>query len=140
MIFVRSVMVNNNDMNTLASVVYQFFRALDARDHAGVARLMARQGTWVRQGKPLVGPEEVMQALESRDPDRVTAHNVSNLWIEEATPESARVRFYMTAFETRPGLETPQMLGVRDSVDELIFEDGSWRIWRKESRRILPAE
>jgi len=129
-----------SEIRDMESTVYRFFRALDARDHAGVAALMAAKGTWVRQGTPLVGPDAVMQALEARDPERVTAHIVSNLWIETATATEARARFYMTAFETRPGHDTPQMLGVRDCVDDLILEDGMWRIWRKESRRILPAE
>ncbi|TKR53309.1 nuclear transport factor 2 family protein [Allopusillimonas ginsengisoli] len=130
----------NSEIRNMESTVYRFFRALDARDHAGVAGLMAARGTWVRQGTSLVGPEAVLQALEERDPQRVTAHIVSNLWIEIATETEAQARFYMTAFETRSGQDTPQMLGVRDCVDDLILEDGTWRIWRKESRRILPAE
>lgn len=128
------------DTNTLASVVYQFFRGLDARDNEAVAGLMAREGVWMRQGTALQGPEAVRTALEKRDPARHTAHVVTNLWIEQATENTARVRFYMTAFESRADAPEPQMLGVRDSVDELVLEDGNWRIARKESRRILPPE
>jgi len=132
--------MSNPDINTLASIVHQFFRGLDGRDNEAVAALMAREGVWVRQGVELKGPQAVLQALQARDPQRQTAHLVSNLWVENATPTSARVRFYMTAFETRPGVEKPEMLGVRDSRDDLVLEDGHWRIARKESRRIVPPE
>lgn len=132
--------MSNPDLNTLASVVYKFFRGLDNRDNEAVAALMARDGVWVRQGSELKGPQAVLEAVQARDPQRQTAHIVSNLWVENATATSARVRFYMTAFETRPGAEKPEMLGVRDSVDDLVLEDGQWRIARKESRRFLPPE
>ena len=132
--------MNSCDVSPLASVVYRFFRALDTRDHAEVSRLMASQGTWVRQGVSLVGPDAVMLALDRRDPERRTAHVVSNLWVESSTATTARVRFYMTAFETRADQMVPQMLGVRDSVDDLVLENGAWHIWRKESRQILPAK
>lgn len=128
------------DMNTLASVVCQFFSALDTRSHQQAAALMAREGTWVRQGVELVGREAVLKALEQRDPQRATAHLVSNLRVESADQTRARVRFYMTAYETRPGAASPQLLGIRDSTDDLVYEDGNWRIWRKDSRRILPTE
>lgn len=132
--------MNSSEDYSFVSVVYRFFHALDIRDHAEVSRLMASQGTWVRQGASLVGPDAVMRALDSRDPERATAHIVTNLWVESTTATTARVRFYMTAFETRLGQNEPLMLGVRDSVDDLVLEDGAWRIWRKEGRQILPVK
>ena len=128
------------DTNVLASVVCQFFSALDTRDHRQAAELMARDGTWLRQGVELVGRDAILKALEQRDPQRATAHLVSNLRIESADENRARVRFYMTAYETRPGVTSPQLLGIRDSTDDLVFEEGGWRIWRKDSRRVLPSE
>jgi 3-phenylpropionate/cinnamic acid dioxygenase small subunit len=101
---------------------------------------MAENGVWMRQGTALEGPQAVKAALEKRDPARHTAHVVTNLWVEHATENTARVRFYMTAFETRTDAPAPQMLGVRDSTDELVLENGQWRIARKDSRRILPPE
>ena len=134
----------SQDYNALAAVVYRFFAGLDTRDHAAAAALMASNGIWNRQGKALVGPAEVMAALERRDPKRQTAHVVTNLWIEEATESTARVRFYMSAYETHTGPDgkpgEPQFLGVRSCTDELIKEGGEWRIQSKTSRRFLPAE
>ncbi|OZI16259.1 hypothetical protein CAL18_16075 [Bordetella genomosp. 7] len=132
--------MNTPDTNALASVVCEFFSALDTRNHEQAAALMARDGTWVRQGAELKGRDAVLKALEQRDPQRATAHVVSNLRVESAEPGRARVRFYMTAYETRPGVSVPQLLGIRDSTDDLVYEDGAWRIWRKDSRRVMPPE
>lgn len=128
------------DTSTLSSVVHRFFRGLDTRDHDNVAQLFAREGIWVRQGTPLTGPEAIRAALERRDPARGTAHLVTNLWIEQAMPTSARVRFYLTAYENRPGEDTLHMHGIRDCLDELLLEDGEWRIGRKTSRQLLPKD
>ncbi|HEY0294427.1 MAG TPA: nuclear transport factor 2 family protein [Bordetella sp.] len=132
------------DLNAVSAAVYRFFLGLDQRDNQGVAALMAREGVWHRQGAELVGPQAVLQALEKRDPKRRTAHTVANLWVEAATPQTARVRYYLIAYETTvdaQGRESePKMLGVRESTDDLILEDGAWRVRRKHSRRFLPAE
>lgn len=132
------------DLNAIESVVYRFFLGLDQRDNQSVAALMARDGVWHRQGAELVGPSAVMDALENRDPKRRTAHTVTNLWVETATPKAARVRYYLVAYETTvdaQGHESAlRMLGVRDGMDDLVLEDGNWRVLRKKSRRFLPAE
>ncbi len=129
------------DTSTLASLVYGFFRGLDLRDDESVARIFAREGTWMRQGTPLTGPDAIRAALAQRDPARGTAHLVTNLWVEQATAERARVRFYLTAYETRPGDEdTLHLHGTRDCLDEFVLEDGAWRIWRKTSKQLLPRE
>lgn len=134
----------SHDFNTIAAVVYRFFAGLDTRDHASSAALMAKNGIWNRQGNELAGPAAVLAALEKRDPKRQTAHIVTNLWVEDATATSARVGFYMSAFEALTGDDgqpgAPQFLGVRACIDELIKEGDDWRIQMKTSRRFLPAE
>lgn len=136
--------MNSHDYNTIAAVVYRFFAGLDTRNHTASAALMARNGIWNRQGTELVGPDAVLAALEKRDPKRQTAHIVTNLWIEDATDSTACVRFYMSAYETQTGADgkpgAPQFLGVRACVDELVKEEGQWRIRSKTSHRFLPAE
>src|SRR5690606_6419798 len=92
--------MNMDETQALVAVVYRFFSGLDRRDTQAVGGLMADDGAGNRQGTELVGPDAVRAALAQRDPRRQTAHIVSNLWIEQATPDTARVRFYMTAYET----------------------------------------
>lgn len=132
--------MHSYDANALATVVYQFFGGLDRRDHQTTAELMAREGTWERQGARLVGPQAVLEALAQRDPRRQTAHLVTNLWVEQATPTSARLRFYMTAYETSDSAGQAKMLGVRDCTDDLVLEDGHWRIQWKKSHLFMPAQ
>ena len=132
------------DLHAIAAVVYRFFAGLDARDHGACAALMAHDGVWHRQGAELVGPTAVLAALERRDPARQTAHLVTNLWIEDADASQARVRFYLSAHEVRidaDGRAGPvQLAGLRDCTDELVRQDGQWRIRSKTSRRLLSAE
>ena len=136
--------METHDTNAFASVVYRFFASLDCRDHHRAAELVAAEGSWHRQGTVLVGRAAVLAALEQRDPKRQTAHLITNLWIEHASADRARVRFYLTAFETVTAADgtvgSPQMLGVRDCTDDLVLESGQWRIGCKSSRRFLPAE
>ncbi|MDX6007664.1 nuclear transport factor 2 family protein [Cupriavidus necator] len=131
------------DINLLSTVVYQFFAGLDRRDHACTARLMARNGIWHRQGEELVGPDAVFAALERRDPYRGTGHLVTNLWVEHGSETTARLRYYMTAYETLTGtdgsMSKPKLLGVRDCTDDLVMEDSQWRISCKRSRLMLPS-
>ena len=135
--------MRGSDVDLLSEVVFRFFSGLDQHDHRSVAQLMARKGTWHRQGVQLVGPEAVLTALEQRDPKRHTAHLVSNLRVETVGENSARLRYYMTAFESvadaNQTLGPPKMAGVRDCTDDLILEDGHWRIGCKRSQLLLPA-
>ena len=126
-----------------STLVYQFFGALDRRDHQFVANLIAKDGVWHRQGVELRGPVAVLTALEARDSSRKTCHLVTNLQVEETTQATARARYYMTAYETQMAADgaasTPRMLGVRECTDDLVLEEGYWRIECKESHLVMPA-
>lgn len=136
--------MTSHEYNTIAAVVYRFFAGLDTRQHAASASLIAKHGVWNRAGTELTGPNAVLAALDKRDPKRQTAHIVTNLFVEDATDTTARVRFYISAYETHAGDDgkpgAPQFLGVRACIDELVMEDGQWRIQSKTSHRFLPAE
>ncbi|WP_233839213.1 nuclear transport factor 2 family protein [Paraburkholderia sp. ZP32-5] len=133
--------MNQHNLDTLAAVVFEFFHGLDTRNHAATAQFMAREGIWRRQGTELVGPEAVLAVLEKRDASRRTAHLITNLRLAEATDTTARLRYYVTAFEhavSADGQNSPtQMAGVLDSTDDLVLEDGQWRIQYKSSQRLL---
>lgn len=64
------------------AVVLTFFHALDTRRHDAAAALMAPEGVWMRQGKRLCGPQEVLAALDARAPERSTCHVITNLRLE----------------------------------------------------------
>jgi hypothetical protein len=135
--------VTFEEFNACSTLVYQFFGGLDRRDYQFVTNLMARDGVWHRQGKELRGRVAVLKALVERDSSRKTCHLVTNLHVEQATQATARVRYYMTAYETLAAADgaasAPRMLGVRECTDDLVLEEGHWRIECKKSHLVMPA-
>ncbi len=135
--------VDFEEFNACSTLVYQFFACLDCRDHKFAANLMAKDGVWHRQGKELRGPAAVLAALEERDPARKTCHLVTNLQVDQSNQATARVRYYMTAYETLIATDStasaPKMLGVRECTDDLVLEDGQWRIECKKSHLVMPS-
>ncbi|GAB2911859.1 nuclear transport factor 2 family protein [Paralcaligenes ginsengisoli] len=128
-----------------AQVTLAFFYALDMRRYGEVAALMAPDGIWLRQGAELRGPEGVLAALDARPASRTTCHIISNLRVElnnEAKPPSARVCFYLTAYDNDAVQGSPalRLVAIRDCCDELIKTEAGWRISEKRSRRHLPPE
>jgi ketosteroid isomerase-like protein len=124
------------------ALVMRFFRGLDTRDHAAVAALMAPDGVWVRQGKPLNGPAAVMAALKQRPVNRVTCHLITNVWAEHFDAQRARLNFYLTAYEgsvTDSVIAGVRMLGMRYCTDELVYLEDGWRIREKTSVAHMPA-
>jgi hypothetical protein len=135
--------MNHHDVNTLSALVFQFFKGLDTRDHRTTAQFMASDGIWKRQGVDFVGPDAVLTMLETRDPTRRTAHLINNLWVAESTATTVQLRYYVTAFESvvaADGKVGPtQIAGILDSTDDLMLEDGQWRIQHKSTQRVLAA-
>lgn len=122
--------------------VLGFFAALDQREHDQVAAMMADDGIWHRQGKALQGPNAVAQALAARDPARHTAHVITNLRAESLDPVRIRVRFYLTAYESRtdgaPEATAPRLVSIRACEDELALTPAGWRFASKTSKPLLP--
>lgn len=138
-----------NDMTSprcedAAAQVLNFFAALDQRRHDDVAKLMAIDGTWHRQGRALTGPGAVAAALAERDPARETAHIVTNLQAELIGPDRAQVRFYLLAYESRTdggeGEAAPRLVAIRSCTDELVHGDSGWLFSNRTSHRHLPPE
>ena len=128
-----------------ADVVLAFFRALDQREHASVAALLSPSGTWHRQGAVLNGPQAVLDALSKRDPNRHTAHVITNVQITMQSRDRATARFYLVAYESQGDpasdlSDAPRLVAIRDCVDELVQISGQWQIQQKTSRRQLPPE
>ena len=105
------------------AVVLAFFHALDTRRHEAAAALMAPDGTWLRQGKLLTGPREVLAAMEARAPQRTTCQVI-------------------TAYDTEPQVQggAPRLVAIRDCQDRLVASGQDWLLAEKRSRRHLPPE
>ena len=144
------------------AVVLTFFHALDTRRHDAAAALMAPEGVWMRQGKRLCGPQEVLAALNARAPERSTCHVITNLRLEAvdkaddkgdnkaddrssdpaSNPPRATVGYFLTAYDSVPQEQggAPRLVSIRECRDVLVATPGGWRLADKSSRRHLPPE
>lgn len=132
------------------AVVLTFFHALDTRRHDAAAALMAPEGVWMRQGKRLCGPQEVLAALNARAAERSTCHVITNLRLEaveqasdaEHNPTRATVGYFLTAYDSVPQEQggAPRLVSIRECRDVLVATPDGWRLADKSSRRHLPPE
>lgn len=144
------------------AVVLTFFHALDTRRHDAAAALMAPEGVWMRQGKRLCGPQEVLTALNARAPERSTCHVITNLRLEAvdraddkgdnkaddsssvpaSNPPRATVGYFLTAYDSVPQEQggAPRLVSIRECRDVLVATPDGWRLADKSSRRHLPPE
>ncbi|WP_183012453.1 nuclear transport factor 2 family protein [Achromobacter sp. UMC46] len=124
------------------AVILDFFHALDTRRHEAASALMAADGVWLRQGKRLCGPQEVLAALNVRPPERVTCHIITNLRLTGVEGPRASVAYFLTAYESVPQEQggAPRLVSIRECQDELVEAGSGWRLADKRSRRHLPPE
>lgn len=144
------------------AVVLTFFHALDTRRHDAAAALMAPEGVWMRQGKRLCGPQEVLAALNARAAERSTCHVITNLRLEAvdkaddkgdnkaddrssvpaSNPTRATVGYFLTAYDSVPQEQggAPRLVSIRECRDVLVTTPDGWRLADKSSRRHLPPE
>ncbi|CAB3627809.1 nuclear transport factor 2 family protein [Achromobacter pestifer] len=123
-------------------VVLRFFHALDTRRHEAAAALMAKDGVWMRQGRRLSGPEEVLAALNARAPERSTCHVITNLRLADLGETEATVIYFLTAYDSVPAEQggAPRLVSIRECRDILRKTEEGWRLADKSSRRHLPPE
>ena len=79
-------------------VLLSVFRNLDEFDYASLVGYFAVDGRWQREGRELVGREQILAALEPRPRNQVVRHAITNLIVDLETRSSARASGYNTAF------------------------------------------
>lgn len=84
-------------------LVHRLFYCLDTRDYRGVAAAFHEDGVWLRQGKRLVGPAQIIEALEQRSPTMVIHHVITNLFVEPAGEMAGKLTCYLTAYRHDSG-------------------------------------
>lgn len=124
------------------AVVLSFFHALDTRRHDAAAALMAEDGVWLRQGRRLSGPQEVLAALNARAAERTTCHVITNLRLLDLSGARATVGYFLTAYDSVPQEHegAPRLVSIRECEDVLVSTADGWRLADKRSRRHLPPE
>ena len=138
----REHIVTNYPEHPAVGLVIAFFAALDRREHAVAAGLLAPQGTWLRQGKILTGPAEVRAALDARPVNRATCHIVTNVRLDPKDEAHVAVTYYLTAFEAvadNAGTPAePRLAAILECQDQIVRAGNTWHIIDKRNRRMMP--
>ncbi len=120
--------------------VVRFTCHFDAGEYAAMEAYFARGGVWRRTEGDVIGLDQLRAFLARRGTRVLARHLLSNMRTSLHTADSATVDSYVTAYRaTVPeGHGGPVPLGPPFLVgryrDDLIVEEGSWRIARRELR------
>lgn len=121
--------------------VIRFFAALDAGRPGEVARAMAKEGIWHRQGAALQGPAGVAAALASRPAGRVTAHLVQNIVVDLDGDAEAAVHYVVLTYRHDAPAGAPdgpapldRPLSIAAYDDRLRRVGDDWRVLERRSR------
>ncbi|MGB6103868.1 MAG: nuclear transport factor 2 family protein [Pusillimonas sp.] len=120
-----------------AQAIASFYRGLDQADLEGLLRCVEEETVWHRQGKTLVGPDEIRHALEERNPDRVTSHQLSNLIVEQIDDITAVATYYLTVYDNMAPSGGLQLKTILRSTDRFAKQGDSWRLTEKRSAKHL---
>ena len=123
-------------------LIYQFYGCLDDHLYEELADLFVADGAWVRLGKPLVGPQAILDTMRERK-RWVTAHLVTNVRIIVTDINHAESSQYVTLYrhEDWDASHGPAPvvlpLGILRHRDKLVRIDGTWKFQIKTSRAVM---
>ena len=123
--------------------IHSFYMSLDSSDFQTVSGLFALNGVWHRQGKQLVGPSSVLEALLDRPVGGVTAHMVQNMVISVLDHQSASATYLTMVYRCdrlEPSNEPAPMLplSILKYVDTFTKDStGNWLLLSKTSKQIF---
>ena len=131
------------DEKQIREVLVKYGEYLDARDYAGYASLFAREGTWTGGFGSATGPAAIQQMLEqnlgkpAEGYINKSSFHLMTTMVVDVTGDTATARsrylFFTAGTENKPG---PSLAG--RYVDELVREDGQWKITKRTSHGVIP--
>ena len=119
-----------------AQTVIRFFRALDDRDYATLAVLLAPDGVWHRQGTDLRSEADILAAMAKRSPTMRIHHLLTNVFAEPRGDGEAEVTAYMLVVRHDSGAEPagpspfPGIENIRTMRALLRQTPQGWRVVR----------
>ncbi|HEX7656813.1 MAG TPA: nuclear transport factor 2 family protein [Sphingomonas sp.] len=132
------------DELAIKRVVLEYAVKLDARDFDGYVALFAKDGTWQNGTTVKHGHDEIRQMLVgiygnpppgyvNTDSYRIVSNVLVDIDGDHATAHSRQ----LTIMRGENGTPTPRLSGIYD--DELVREDGEWKILHRIDRTIMPS-
>ncbi|NLY33329.1 MAG: SnoaL-like domain-containing protein [Alcaligenaceae bacterium] len=124
--------------NHCSQAIARFYHSLDQRDNESLRACLEADTVWVRQGKTLKGPEQILEALDQRDPLRVTSHQFNNLFITLSEDGvTANITYYLTVYDNQHSTSGLQLKAVLRSEDVFCLKNGVWVLSSKQSHKHL---
>jgi hypothetical protein len=124
-------------------LVIRFYGALDGKRYQDLVGLFTEDGVWVRLGKELVGPKNMLAEMNERD-DWLTAHIVSNIEINIVDADRVETSQYVTLYRHEgwdPAVKGPAPvilpMGILHHRDQIVRDGGVWKFKRKTSRAVM---
>jgi len=132
------------DELAIRRVLVDYSATQDARDYAGYAALFAKDGEWVNGSSVYKGAEAIRQMLVdlygepppgyiNDESYHITSNPEVNVDGDRATARSR----HLLVMRGPNGEPTPMLAGRYE--DELIREDGKWKILRRVDYPVIPT-
>ena len=129
------------DREQIRQIFVDYAKYLDAGDHAGYASLFADDGVMLAQLGEAVGPAAIKEVLDKNIGPQVRGHlpeamhlmNNQRIDIDGDTATTVVVWFYLTSDEDG----VPTVLQSGRYNDDLVRENGKWKIKRHDISRVM---
>lgn len=127
--------------------IVAFFRCLDESNYSGLLARMHPDGVWLRQGKQLMGEQQIMEAMHARSGTLRIHHILTNVLVDvDSESERASLFGYLLVFRHDDGekhigpapLKGPTSINTCNA--ELRPIAGDWRIIRMENSPTFVAQ
>lgn len=132
------------DELAIRRVLVNYSARQDARDYAGYAALFAKNGEWVNGKNVHKGREAILKMLVdlygTPPPDYVnneSYHIATNFQIDVNGDRATARSRHLLIMRGPKGEPTPALAGRYE--DELIREDGQWKILRRVDYPVMPT-
>jgi ketosteroid isomerase-like protein len=133
--------MSESDHEAIRRIFVDYAKYLDSGDFAGYASLFAENGVLLAQLGEAVGPAAIEQILEeslgpymhSNPPASIHVMNNHRIDVDGDTAETEVIWFYLTVDADT----VPTILQAGRYVDDLVRENGKWKIARHDISRIF---
>jgi len=132
------------DELAIGRVLVDYSARQDARDYAGYAALFARNGEWVNGKNVYKGREAILKMLvdlygtpPAGYVNSDSYHLTTNLQIDVNGDRATARSRHLLVMRGPKGEPTPALAGRYE--DELIREDGKWKILRRVDYPVMPT-
>lgn len=132
------------DELAIRRVLVDYASTQDARDYDGYAALFAENGEWINGKNVYKGRKAIRQLLVNlygTPPpgyvNKESYHLISNLQIDVNGDRATARSRYLLVLRGEKGAPTPALAGRYE--DELIRENGQWKILRRVDHPVMPT-